>query len=136
MRGVACPPVHILLTHGLYAPQVYGGSERSLQHLAEALAALGRRVSVVVQGPPRLPEREAMNGVGVARIRQRFPWSLPPPQESSPASWSGPVLPFFAPQCPMSAPRNSACSSCSQKDCKRNLGRQRCAVPAPPCPLR
>jgi glycosyltransferase involved in cell wall biosynthesis len=72
--------VHILLTHGLYAPQVYGGSERSLQHLAEALAALGRRVSVVVQGPPRLPEREAMNGVGVARIRQGFPWGLPSPQ--------------------------------------------------------
>ena len=77
--------MHILFTHGLYAPQVYGGSERSVQHVAQALAALGHRVSVVVQGPPHLPEREAMHGVEVVRIHQRFPWSLPPPQGSSPA---------------------------------------------------
>lgn len=58
-------PGRILIVNALYPPRVLGGAERSVQFLAEALAAGGSRVTVVTTTPEEKASVEELNGVRV-----------------------------------------------------------------------
>ena len=58
----------IALLNALYAPYAYGGSERSVQILAEGLCRRGASVSVVTLAEPHLERRSVINGVTVNRL--------------------------------------------------------------------
>ncbi len=57
----------ILHVNVLYPPFVWGGAERSVQTLAEALAHRGHQVWVLSQTPEPHPQKDLINGVHVIR---------------------------------------------------------------------
>jgi glycosyltransferase involved in cell wall biosynthesis len=61
----------ILLQNNLYHPSVFGGAEKSVQILAEALVREGLRVSVITLGDADEPAGHDIGGVKVYRVRLR-----------------------------------------------------------------
>ncbi|MGC3990955.1 MAG: glycosyltransferase [Chthoniobacteraceae bacterium] len=55
----------LLILNSLYSPNIFGGAERSVQFLAEALVAEGVEVSVLSLNPGEGHARDTVNGVRV-----------------------------------------------------------------------
>ena len=61
-------PSSVLIINSLYHPRIFGGAERSVQFLAEALVAAGLRVTVATTTPDPEPSMAELNGVAVRYI--------------------------------------------------------------------
>ncbi len=57
--------MRLLLVNTLYAPNIFGGAERSVQVLAEALVQRGHEVTAVSLNPGRALQQDMVNGVKV-----------------------------------------------------------------------
>jgi glycosyltransferase involved in cell wall biosynthesis len=71
--------MRILIVNSLYRPLFFGGAEKSVSLLAEALARTGDQVSVITLHPGSEETFEELNGVRVYRVpldNSYWPWGL------------------------------------------------------------
>lgn len=89
--------MNILLVNTLYHPNILGGAERSVQVLAEALVAVGNRVSVLTSSTQKSDFSAVVNGINVHYVRQRNVYSAPPGSRNPLAKLAWHTLDTFNP---------------------------------------